>query len=87
MALRCAFAQHLWPHIETPTYVINSKFDSWSLLASGGGTWAEDIGGIYLERDPAVINAEWGVWFDEAIRVVLCPPAAKNKKGSKCAIL
>lgn len=25
--------------------------------------------------------------FDEAIRVVLCPPKAKPKKGSKCAIL
>ena len=25
--------------------------------------------------------------FDDAIRVVLCPPAAKKKKGSKCEIL
>jgi len=25
--------------------------------------------------------------FDEAIRVVLCPPAAKKKRGSKCVIL
>jgi len=25
--------------------------------------------------------------FDEAIRVVLCPPAPKRKKGSKCVIL
>jgi small GTP-binding protein len=25
--------------------------------------------------------------FDEAIRVVLCPPGPKKKKGSKCAIL
>ena len=81
---RCAFAQHLWPHIETPTYVINSKFDSWSLLASGGGTWAEDIGGIFLERDPAVINAEWGVWFDEAIRVGLAANAGHGAFVTSC---
>ena len=30
---RCAFAQYTLPEIATPTFVINSKFDSWSLLA------------------------------------------------------
>ena len=64
---RCAFAQYTLPEISTPTFVVNSKFDAWSLLASGVDS-GSSTGGILTELDPSVINDGWASWFDEAVR-------------------
>ena len=67
---RCAFAEYTLPEISTPTFIVNSKYDSWSLLASGDG-WGSSTGGILTELDPAVLNNGWAKWFDEAVRTGL----------------
>jgi hypothetical protein len=67
-AWRCAFAEYTLPFVETPTFLVNSKFDSWSLLASGEAGWEATTGGIYTEQDPGAINSEWGAWFEQRLR-------------------
>jgi hypothetical protein len=67
---RCVFAEYTLPEISTPTFLVNSKFDSWSLLASGDG-WGSSTGGILTELDPTVLNEDWASWFDEAVRIGL----------------
>ena len=74
-AWRCAFAEHLLPHVATSTLVLNSRFDAWSVLASvepgalrGGADRMGTTGGVYTAREPARVNAEWGAWFDAALR-------------------
>ena len=70
---RCAFAEYTLPEISTPTFLVNSKFDSWSLLAASSSEdgWGSSTGGILTELDPAVLNDGWASWFDEAVRTGL----------------
>lgn len=68
---RCAFAQYLFPEVATPTFIVNSKFDAWSLLASGEGSPYAVVGGVLTTLDPAALNEGWGQSFDAAIRTGL----------------
>ena len=71
-AWRCGFAEYTLPFIDTPTFLVNSKYDAWSLLAAGSRDAGRvPNGGILMEREPESINSGWGNWFNERLRAGL----------------
>ena len=57
----CFFAENMAPHLSTPLFALQSRFDGWSVLGSAPSdrSWMHNSGGILATRNESLIN-EWG---------------------------